>query len=151
MCAPPSSVTIDARDADSYKSIVSSTQQCLESCVDDYQYAVYRPYQGVTAYCYCAVYPVFYTPNTCQGSSSYYVFGHALASLGEQRRRKRMEAALEQAKVDAHPNCPVGKEACAVAGGGYECIDTDSELDSCGGCPAVGTGVPTIGGDFGVE
>lgn len=38
--------------------------------------------------------------------------------------------------------CPKGFEACPIQGkkgvtGGYECIDTSSDLTSCGGCPGT--------------
>jgi len=38
--------------------------------------------------------------------------------------------------------CPSGLSQCPVKGvlGEYECIDTTSELESCGGCASVGKG-----------
>ncbi|KAF8872139.1 hypothetical protein CPB84DRAFT_1818103 [Gymnopilus junonius] len=38
--------------------------------------------------------------------------------------------------------CPAGLDACPVSGltGDYECLDTSSELESCGGCTTLGQG-----------
>ncbi|KAK0208200.1 protein priA [Desarmillaria ectypa] len=40
--------------------------------------------------------------------------------------------------------CPFGLDACPIAGltgnGDYECIDTSSDLEACGGCPSLGQG-----------
>lgn len=40
--------------------------------------------------------------------------------------------------------CPAGLQACPIPGivasGDYECIDTDAELESCGGCASIGEG-----------
>ncbi|KAF5313113.1 hypothetical protein D9619_003184 [Psilocybe cf. subviscida] len=39
--------------------------------------------------------------------------------------------------------CPTGLDACPVSGGSggdYECVDTATELESCGGCPSLGNG-----------
>lgn len=38
--------------------------------------------------------------------------------------------------------CPTGLDACPVSGltGDYECLDTDTELESCGGCTTLGRG-----------
>ncbi|TFK77087.1 hypothetical protein BDN72DRAFT_884676 [Pluteus cervinus] len=38
--------------------------------------------------------------------------------------------------------CPSGLDACPIAGslGGYECIDTVNDLESCGGCVTTGQG-----------
>lgn len=41
----------------------------------------------------------------------------------------------------ANAGCTPGQEACRVFGGGlfaYECIDTQSNIESCGGCPMDG-------------
>ncbi|KDR85002.1 hypothetical protein GALMADRAFT_131762 [Galerina marginata CBS 339.88] len=38
--------------------------------------------------------------------------------------------------------CPTGLDACPVSGlsGDYECLDTATELESCGGCSTLGKG-----------
>ncbi|GAA5999983.1 hypothetical protein JCM10207_006002 [Rhodosporidiobolus poonsookiae] len=37
-------------------------------------------------------------------------------------------------------SCPDGETACRLPSGGFECIDTETSLNSCGGC--VGEGMP---------
>ncbi|EFP85070.1 hypothetical protein PGT21_005230 [Puccinia graminis f. sp. tritici] len=38
-------------------------------------------------------------------------------------------------------NCPSNEISCQMPSGGYECLDPDVTLDSCGGCLSAGTGV----------
>ncbi|KAH9453313.1 hypothetical protein Pst134EA_024193 [Puccinia striiformis f. sp. tritici] len=37
--------------------------------------------------------------------------------------------------------CPDSEIACRMSSGGYECLDPDVTLESCGGCSSIGTGV----------
>ncbi|GAA5820077.1 hypothetical protein JCM10212_006428 [Sporobolomyces blumeae] len=47
--------------------------------------------------------------------------------------------------------CPAGHSACEVEGTlGYECIDTASSLEMCGGCPGVGVDCTALPGVEGV-
>jgi len=51
-----------------------------------------------------------------------------------------------QLKSRANKLCPNDMEACAIGGltgltGDYECLDTTTELTSCGGCASTGAGV----------
>lgn len=32
--------------------------------------------------------------------------------------------------------CPLGYDRCALPTGGFDCIDVNSDLESCGGCPS---------------
>jgi hypothetical protein len=43
---------------------------------------------------------------------------------------------MDNSEVD-FKYCPAGRTACSISydrADGYECIDTDTELESCGGC-----------------
>ncbi|KAL8277394.1 hypothetical protein RQP46_010234 [Phenoliferia psychrophenolica] len=59
-------------------------------------------------------------------------------------KRKRAQLLLESEKY--HPStynadrCPNGETACPFdsLSGGFECLDTTTSLDSCGGCPGKG-------------
>jgi hypothetical protein len=35
-------------------------------------------------------------------------------------------------------SCPTGFSSCSVPGGGWECLNTDNDIESCGGCFNVG-------------
>lgn len=72
---------------------------------------------------------------TC-AAGSVFVFEHSpLAQASALDRKKKRDDLLvaEQALVSL---CPGGMAACTVPGidGAYECLDTSSELESCGGC-----------------
>jgi hypothetical protein len=45
-------------------------------------------------------------------------------------------------KARSVPLCPTGLDACPISGltTEYECLDTSTELESCGGCASVGQG-----------
>ncbi|KAF5370221.1 hypothetical protein D9615_010068 [Tricholomella constricta] len=46
-------------------------------------------------------------------------------------------------KSRSAPLCPTGLDACPISGakgGDYECLDTATELESCGGCTSLGSG-----------
>ncbi|KAF8078610.1 hypothetical protein FPV67DRAFT_1443941 [Lyophyllum atratum] len=48
-----------------------------------------------------------------------------------------------QLKARSAPLCPTGLDACPISGakgGDYECLDTATELESCGGCASFGDG-----------
>ncbi|GAA6063426.1 hypothetical protein JCM10212_002612 [Sporobolomyces blumeae] len=47
--------------------------------------------------------------------------------------------------------CPASHEACSIEGtSGFECIDTSSSLEACGGCPGIGQDCTAITGVEGV-
>ncbi|RDB28903.1 Protein priA [Hypsizygus marmoreus] len=46
-------------------------------------------------------------------------------------------------KSRSAPLCPTGLDACPISSmksGDYECLDTTTELESCGGCSSIGAG-----------
>lgn len=46
-------------------------------------------------------------------------------------------------KARSAPLCPTGLDACPISGakeGDFECLDTVTELESCGGCASLGSG-----------
>ncbi|GAA5857591.1 hypothetical protein JCM8547_004285 [Rhodosporidiobolus lusitaniae] len=55
---------------------------------------------------------------------------------------KRQIQALPWEQLDSRLLCPVGETACPIFPrmGTYECLDTNSELESCGGCLSKGDG-----------
>lgn len=80
-----------------------------------------------------------------------------MSTAAEARKKKRKLAYLQT--LLKNPDCPVGLQSCPIIGsrGAYEvsglfaalahsvltwaqCLDTDQELTSCGGCASDGTG-----------
>ncbi|RSH91233.1 Dihydroxyacetone synthase [Saitozyma podzolica] len=69
------------------------------------------------------------------GDKGYYRFTHPVASHGYGKRQEAKRALLQAQKAFSH--CPGGMQACLVNGAdgeSFECIDTHTELESCGGC-----------------
>ncbi len=53
------------------------------------------------------------------------------------------KAKRDALKSRSAPLCPLGLDACPIPGmeaGDYECMDTSSDLEACGGCPSLGQG-----------
>lgn len=132
---------IDPRDRDLPTRKVTSTAQCIHFCAR-YEYAVYEPYSGPSANCRCGRYPVRYSSSACRRDNTFYVFNQPPPPTAAPRARaRRLDAELARLAQE-HPECPPGRTACPVEGGGYECIDTDTELESCGGCRVPGSSAP---------
>lgn len=89
--------------------------------------------------CYCAKDMGDLIPATCGPVVGRIYSIDDVAPLPSGFARKRMLAARHQAEVelDTHRDCPRGYDACVIPGTGgraYECLDTTTELEACGGC-----------------
>ncbi|KAL1405633.1 hypothetical protein Q8F55_009272 [Vanrija albida] len=122
--------------------------------VDRYAYVLYWAYwapekrAGFESSCHCVLGPVEGTPVACEdyGAEPKFSFTQNYLYVVEIEsdepsgapERRRAQRRRKQALLDAemNPYCPSGLIACRVAEGsdGYECLDTTSELESCGGC-----------------
>ncbi|WVQ98931.1 hypothetical protein IAU59_006063 [Kwoniella sp. CBS 9459] len=72
---------------------------------------------------------------TACGLNNYLVYYHdPIAQASQLTRRKLRERLSESSRQAA--DCPAGLTACVVAGysDSFECIDTNAEIESCGGC-----------------
>ncbi|KAL7410788.1 hypothetical protein BDY24DRAFT_417642 [Mrakia frigida] len=72
---------------------------------------------------------------TCSGGVS--------GSQAPTRRRDRLLKERKDKIAREHALCPAGLTPCSVGfgrDGAYECLDTQSELESCGGCRSTGLG-----------
>lgn len=75
------------------------------------------------------------TPPPSKPSGSYNQPGHPGGNNNHWRRSKLHSRSA--------PLCPSGLEACPIQGalgGEFECLDTNEELESCGGCASTGAG-----------
>lgn len=87
---------------------------------------------------------------SCDASTFMCVAAAAAAPGASQaaRRERRHQLLARKGQV-----CAIGHSACQIDGLGYECVDTTSSLERCGGCGAQDGGVDcsTITGAVGVE
>ncbi|KAI5476046.1 hypothetical protein MNV49_000475 [Pseudohyphozyma bogoriensis] len=68
------------------------------------------------------------------------VLGASGAAADRARARRRAQLALDDTFARRHCRRD-GTTACPLNGGGYECVDTNSSLESCGGCSLATGGV----------
>nr|XP_031860999.1 uncharacterized protein CI109_003359 [Kwoniella shandongensis]KAA5528071.1 hypothetical protein CI109_003359 [Kwoniella shandongensis] len=127
--------------------IWSNTQTCFAHAAS-YKYLVILPRTGANGWhCYFGNKVTFPARSVCTGSS-YYAYDHSAAAQASALTKRQ---ARDSARLPSQSFCPSGLEACLVngSGDGYECIDTMSELESCGGClnGALGVQNATAGTD----
>ncbi|WVF65355.1 hypothetical protein IAT40_000082 [Kwoniella sp. CBS 6097] len=82
-------------------------------------------------------------PATCD-SYVQFAYTHTADAAASGLARRNMRARLEQLRWESQRLCPGQMKACKLENMSdtYECVDTSSELESCGGC---------IFGEFGKE
>ncbi|OCF42311.1 hypothetical protein I317_03814 [Kwoniella heveanensis CBS 569] len=114
-------------------------QECFASCVDSTQAVVMynQPYGNF--FCYCT--PIAAAGAASSSSASFFVYSHPAGAYGSaastfvrRQLRERMAIARNRALLAV---CPNELTACRVSSDddtSFECIDTQSELESCGGC-----------------
>ncbi|KAI5476047.1 hypothetical protein MNV49_000476 [Pseudohyphozyma bogoriensis] len=101
--------------------------------------------------CSCGEYNVDYTfspcPTSTNGVTTYTlsidgtdcVLG-ASGGAAERARRRRAQLSLDDTFSRRHCRRD-GTTACPLNGGGYECVDTNNSLETCGGCSLSTGGV----------
>ncbi|OCF78833.1 hypothetical protein I204_00777 [Kwoniella mangroviensis CBS 8886] len=131
-----------ADPSSSVTNFVNTPGDCFTACRTYGQaaFSVYRPTSQF--YCLCAASS---TPTNTQGTdpkncgeSGFFLYSHSAASSASGLARRQLRGKLDVARKERQRRekfCPKGLIACAVEGwDSYECIDTSSELESCGGC-----------------
>ncbi|GAA5967916.1 hypothetical protein JCM11641_005807 [Rhodosporidiobolus odoratus] len=85
--------------------------------------------------------------STCQCPSPFVASSNGGCALPASARARRLARSQEQLALRSPAQdasvveedafkCPSGERACPIGNfGGWECIDTSNELESCGGCP----------------
>ncbi|KAI9633975.1 uncharacterized protein MKK02DRAFT_28709 [Dioszegia hungarica] len=109
---------------------------CLNACRFSLRAHFFADTPGNRYACFCGMPTSYSNPVTC-GPDTYFSYYHTpeAAASGLARRNRREELAARKAEL-AKLFCPLGRTACRVQGveDAYECIDTKTELESCGGC-----------------
>nr|XP_019013366.1 uncharacterized protein I206_01432 [Kwoniella pini CBS 10737]OCF52147.1 hypothetical protein I206_01432 [Kwoniella pini CBS 10737] len=122
---------------------VTNVSNCLANC-ENYPYAYSRYNSDLTISCLCTTYqPPYDLPLNCGfGDPFWYTHPYVPPSSQAIQRHKREKKRLEQKNQENDqfglPNlCPYNMKPCKIPGlvhGLYECINTDKEIQSCGGC-----------------
>ncbi|WVW79563.1 hypothetical protein I302_101532 [Kwoniella bestiolae CBS 10118] len=112
-------------------------EQCFAACANEGS-VMFNPYSNAPTFgCRCNnAYAIDGAGNevTC-GTYTWYTFTHSMEATASGLARRMMKERLMQLKRESQTLCPQGSKACTVPGSAsYECIDTRSELESCGGC-----------------
>lgn len=111
----------------------NSAGSCYSVCAA-YAYAALTPANTGIFNCQCGMVLTPGTTANCDDNVAVVYRSTTVAPSGVAR--KRMLAARAAAERAALGDCPAGLTACRVPGGAssFECIDTQTELESCGGC-----------------
>ncbi|WWD22911.1 hypothetical protein CI109_107406 [Kwoniella shandongensis] len=120
-------------------STVTDFPTCFENCKMN-RYALFTPALLSTNFqcnCYDSV-PLSLTLVACQKgpiSLTSFLYGHPAQFSGQAKRalKERLEYNMREERKAL---CPGRKTACSIPGAedSFECIDIDTELESCGGC-----------------
>ncbi|WVW79566.1 hypothetical protein I302_101535 [Kwoniella bestiolae CBS 10118] len=115
---------------------VATLEECFAACANKGS-AMFLPYYNENILqCRCnSDYTIEgETPKTC-GPTVWFTYTHSpdASASGLSRRILRERSSI--IRRESQTFCPKGAKACSIPGrGSYECIDTSSELESCGGC-----------------
>ncbi|WWC95887.1 hypothetical protein V866_002754 [Kwoniella sp. B9012] len=114
----------------------STFDSCFERC-STYTNALVAP-AGTTYTCLCSNTTPSGTAESCGYDGTFFAYSHTAISSPSlvDRRRRRLERMKRDEQLRLNRFCPGGLQACIVPGSddSFECIDTSSELESCGGC-----------------
>ncbi|WWD20990.1 hypothetical protein CI109_105471 [Kwoniella shandongensis] len=116
--------------------IVDGPEQCLRACVD-YPVAVMGSGEGGLLQCACGPQSAdFSGPSACAGGSLFTYRHAAGTSVNSQFAKRQLRERLVREKSSRRGVCPSPMTACKVDGvlNSFECINTNEELESCGGC-----------------
>ncbi|RSH82047.1 uncharacterized protein EHS24_008251 [Apiotrichum porosum] len=87
---------------------------------------------GVCQHCFCDNNPAVGATANC-GYTTYFLFSHPPGAVASALPRRSKQLVI--GNDDTY--CPIGYAACQIASDpamGFECLETSTELESCGGC-----------------
>ncbi|WVQ65348.1 uncharacterized protein L199_003524 [Kwoniella botswanensis] len=136
-CSTAFITSFNDQDSTQY-STVTGVVGCLNQCSTS-RYAVFSYDNTKGSYvCACGDDISEDTPETC-GSDSALIYSHpAGAAASGLARRSAREALRRSRQAALIQTCPKGLTACVIPGlegtDAWECVDTQNDLESCGGC-----------------
>ncbi|KAK8843473.1 hypothetical protein IAR55_007130 [Kwoniella newhampshirensis] len=119
---------------------VAGPEECFRACVG-YGSALTAYGEGAL-FCACGpTDPQYSSPTTCR-PGTYFIYYHSVGTtFNSQYAKRQLRERLVREKNSKRGICPTPLTACKVTGitDSFECINTNEELESCGGC---------VNGDF---
>ncbi|WRT63599.1 uncharacterized protein IL334_000522 [Kwoniella shivajii] len=114
-------------------STLTGPDTCLKNCGSSLGATFYVSSANGNYQCGCGEPTSFGTTAAC-GPGTYFYYYHTAAQASQGLSRKRRLEEERRRKIPQY--CPSGFSACLVNGvqGAYECIDSNTELEACGGC-----------------
>ncbi|WWC62452.1 uncharacterized protein I303_105048 [Kwoniella dejecticola CBS 10117] len=125
--------------------VVVNPKDCFRNCNGAYIGTYIENPQNGYYTCHCAANGLSDsgTEMTC-GPTSYFIFYHTEAAKASGLTRRAAPSGVRRSLDDTEEiisrthkqHCPLGLTACLVQSQdeSYECLDTSTELESCGGC-----------------
>ncbi|WVQ97877.1 hypothetical protein IAU59_004993 [Kwoniella sp. CBS 9459] len=117
----------------------ATVQECFSYCVDSTAVTVHYAEMNGYFFCYCT--PPVSTGAASSDRGSYLVYSHPAGAYANEastfvRRqlRERIQIARNRALSAICPNSLTACKVSSADDASFECIDTRSELESCGGC-----------------
>nr|XP_031862226.1 uncharacterized protein CI109_002191 [Kwoniella shandongensis]KAA5529298.1 hypothetical protein CI109_002191 [Kwoniella shandongensis] len=117
----------------------ANPEECLRACVT-YDMAVFQyNFNANDPAFLCACAPdnlALSNPSACD-SPSFFTYRHvAGASVNSQFAKRQLRERLVKERTSNRGVCPTPLTACKIsnAGDSFECINSNEELESCGGC-----------------
>ncbi|KAK8858866.1 hypothetical protein IAR55_003097 [Kwoniella newhampshirensis] len=132
-----SSVEYASMDQGAMEVVAVSPEQCFDQCKDSYDAVWYTGFDDYSCKCATRGLASEGALETCD-ENEFMVFTHPPEAAASSLVRRRLRDQLTLALLKSSKLCPRSLKACRLtddlAFDAYECIDTSSELESCGGC-----------------
>ncbi|WVF65359.1 hypothetical protein IAT40_000086 [Kwoniella sp. CBS 6097] len=115
----------------------ASLETCFAECADKGS-VMFNPYYNDDTFgCRCnSAYTITGGSAATCGPYSWFTYVHSKGATASGLARRNYRVRAEQARLARQTFCPQGAKACSVDGNPdtYECVDIETELESCGGC-----------------
>ncbi|WVR08575.1 hypothetical protein IAU60_005630 [Kwoniella sp. DSM 27419] len=137
--------------SDSLLGSADTAEECFDFCAQfDSTSAAFSRIRGTDNTCVCGTGFTTPRPATCTafGTNGYYIYNLTPAPQATSNTRRKLKERAALAQANRNQYCPAGLTACAIDGHqeSFECVDSSSDLESCGGCIDGMYGVSNVTG-----
>ncbi|WVW84980.1 hypothetical protein I302_107016 [Kwoniella bestiolae CBS 10118] len=136
-CATPGSIFFDNNENTQYNT-ATDLVDCFGQCKNSRYAALAYDSTQASYTCACGDELSLQTSETCSTTSTLVYTHPAGAAVSGLARRNAREALRRTRQAALIQVCPKGMTACVIPGlegaDAWECVDTQNDLESCGGC-----------------